>query len=399
MKQRDLRIYLAGLAVSLLGSSAMTVVTGIWVKTLTGSNSAAAWASVGLYLPSWMAPLAGVLADRVSRRRVLLVANLAAAAWLSLLWLVTSPGRAWLILVVAFGYGAVLVVIDPAEAALFTEIVPPERRPGVNGLRLSIQEGAKLLAPAAGAGVFALFGGRTVAAADAITFLAAALAVALLSPSPTRMPIPSPAPGRRLSGLTAGWDHIRRTPALLRLTIVAGLAMTISGTTAGAPYGLIEALHRSPQFLGVLTSLLGAGSILAGLVSARIIKPDHEIRLATLGLLAGTTGYSLDATGVLPAALAASVIFGLFLPWIVIAAITATQRLTPDHLQGRVSATLTLLLFAPLPVAQALGAATIGVLGYRLTYLLAAAGTTRIVVAISIRKTLSAETVAPGQHR
>jgi len=76
---RDVRLYFIGLTASLLGTSAMTLAAGVWVKTLTGSSRAAALVSVCVFVPSLLAPLAGSVADRVGRRRLLVPVNLAAA--------------------------------------------------------------------------------------------------------------------------------------------------------------------------------------------------------------------------------------------------------------------------------------------------------------------------------
>ena len=80
MERRNGRLYLAGLAVSVIGDNAMSLAAGIWVKSLTGSSSEAALVSVCVYAPSLAGPLAGVVADRVRRRRFLMWLNLVSAA-------------------------------------------------------------------------------------------------------------------------------------------------------------------------------------------------------------------------------------------------------------------------------------------------------------------------------
>jgi MFS family permease len=362
----DLRRYLVGLAASLIGTSAMTLVAGIWVKSLSGSSRAAALVSVCLFAPSLVAPIAGWLADRFRRRSLLLATNVAGALIVLPLLAVRTRSDSWLIFVVMGAYGFVLVLVDPAETALFTVVVPGPERGRVNGIRLSLQEGAKLLAPLAGAGLFAVAGGGPVALVDAGTFAVAAAAVGSMT---TREP---PPPRTRLAWRAefgAGLAHVRRTPQLRRLATVGALAMAISGLAVAAQYALLDELGRSAAFLGVLTSLLGAGSIAAGLLCGRILRRRDESRLALYGVGCGVAGYGLIATGWLPAVLAGWVIRGFSLPWIVIAVITAAQQLTPDALQGRVAATVTLLLFAAQPVTQAAGAALLGPLNFRAVYL------------------------------
>jgi Na+/melibiose symporter-like transporter len=367
---RNARIYLIGLTASLIGDSAMTLVSGIWVKSLTGSSGAAAWVSVFIYAPPLLGPGAGMVADRVRRRTLLLIVNGAAAVVMPVLLFVHSAGQVWLIYLVMLGYGLSLTLIDPAESALFAVMLPGAVRQRFNGLRLAIQEGGKLVAPLAGAGLFAVLGGGPVAAIDAATFAFAAFMITRL-----RVAEPPPAPTERhwRVELTAGFAHIRRVPALRALVAAGALAMVISAIAHAARYSLVDALHRSPSFLGLLAAALGAGSILAGLTSGRMIQRFGERRLALFGLLNGVLGNLLQVIGSIPAALAGSFVAGFALPWTVLAVINLSQRSTPDALQGRVAAALTLALFAPQPLAHVAGALAVNHASFRLLYLTSAA--------------------------
>ena len=93
-----------------------------------------------------------------------------------------------------------------------------------------------------------------------------------------------------------------------------------------------------------------------------------ERRLALLGLANFVVGSLLSATWWLPAVLAGAVVFGFASPWSVLAVINLTQRCTPNALQGRFAAAVTLALFAPQPIMQTVGAAIIAPLGYRTVY-------------------------------
>ena len=370
--RRNARIYLLGLAASLIGDSAMSLVAGIWVKSLTGSSSAAAVVAVCIYAPTLLSPVAGMVVDRVRRLRMLVVVNLASAAAVLPLLLVHSADQVWLIYVVMLAYGVSLVLIDPAENALFAVMLPDHVRRQVNGVRLAMTEGGKLVAPLLGAGLFVAFGGGIVAALDAVTFVVAALVL-------LRLRFDEPAPVREQrhwrAELVGGFRHIRSMPQLRAVAIAAAVAMAVAGFATPAQYSLVDALHRPPGFLGVLTGLLGAGSIVAGLVSGPLITRIGERRLAVLGLVNGALGNLLRMIDATPAALAGSVVSGFALPWTVVALINLAQRATPDALQGRVSAAVVLALFAPQPVAQALGAGAIAAVDFRYLYLAAAIAT------------------------
>jgi Na+/melibiose symporter-like transporter len=364
--RRNARLYLTGITGSFVGGSAMILAAGIWVKSLTGSSSLAALVSVCVYAPSLFGPLAGLLADRVHCRRLLVTVNLMTAGILLPLLAVRSPDELWLIFVVMTWYGAALALIDPAEQALFVMMLPTEERQRVNGLRMSLQEGAKLVAPLAGAGLYSLLGGGAVAAFSATTFLIAGLVISRLQVSePPRNPPSEP----WLDQVSAGFRHLGRTKVLLIVTLSAATAMAASGVLVAATFELVDAVGRAPSFLGVITATLGAGSIAAGILSSRLVRRFGEARLLLLGLADSVIGYLLLAPGVLPAVLIGSFVLGFALPWIVIAVINLGQRLTPLHLQGRVAAVTALLLFAPQPFAHLAGAAAIAALDYWVLYL------------------------------
>ncbi len=367
--RRNARLYLIGLGASLLGNSALSLVAGIWVKSLTGSSSEAGLVSVCIYLPLMFGPLAGLAADRARRRPFLITVNLASAAVVLVLLLVRSAAQLWLIYAVMLGYGMSLALIDPAESALFAVMLPDRIRQRANGIRLALQEGGRLIAPLAGAGLFELLGGGVVAALDAATFVIAALVLTRLRLTEDK-PVREPQHWR--AELVAGLTFIRSV-SLLRIALAAtAVAMFISGMEVAAPYSLVSALHRPPSFLGVLTAVLGAGSIVASLTSGWLVNRLGEHRLALLGLVNGVLGNLLVTVGGLVGALAGFFVFGFWLPWTVVAVINLSQRLTPSELQGRVAAALTFLLFAPQPLAQTAGAAIIGQVSYRYVYIGAA---------------------------
>ncbi|MFE1500257.1 MFS transporter, partial [Streptomyces albidoflavus] len=113
-----MRWYLTGVVVSGFGTTAMWLVSGIWVKSLTGSDSLAALTAFALWAPVLLGPLLGTLADRVRRRPLLVVLDGAMAALLPLLLWVDSADRVWLLFAVLVLYGAQGAVHEAAEQAL-----------------------------------------------------------------------------------------------------------------------------------------------------------------------------------------------------------------------------------------------------------------------------------------
>jgi hypothetical protein len=370
VERRNGRLYLIGLAVSLVGNSAMTLVAGIWIKSLTGSSAQAGLVSALVYAPTLAAPVAGLLADLVDRRRWLVVINVVSAATILSLLGVRSAGEVWLIDVAMAIYGLEGVLLDPAENALFAEIFGDAFRRRINGRRLAIQETGRLVAPLLGAGLFALISGGAVAALDAGTFLVAAwVASRLVIGSASHRVVRSPS---LIADLSAGARYVRGAGQLRQIVIAGAAVMAISAVGVAAQFSLVDAVGERPAFLGVFSAVLGAGSIIAAMTSGAISARIGDRGLALAGLLDFAVGNLLRATGSLPLALIGTLVLGFALPWAFLAVLNVAQRETPDELQGRVSAAVTLALFGPQAPLQALGSAAITVFGFGEIYVASA---------------------------
>jgi predicted MFS family arabinose efflux permease len=96
-RNRDLRLLLAGESLSMFGDRAMFLVLGIWARSLTGSNAAAGLVFFAFGAPFLLAPLSGLLVDRVRRRPLMIVVDCAIGSVMFLLFLVHGRGDVWLI--------------------------------------------------------------------------------------------------------------------------------------------------------------------------------------------------------------------------------------------------------------------------------------------------------------
>ena len=363
--RRNARLYLIGLGASLLGNNAMSLVSGIWVKSLTGSSTLAGLVSVCVYAPSLAGPFAGMVADRIPRRRWLLALNLISAVVMVSLLTVNSRQTVWIIFVVMTWYGIDLVLSSPAEDALFAEMLPLEQRQRSNGWRLGLQETGRLIAPLCGAGLFVMAGGGGVAILDAITFL---IAATMISRIHVQEATPPPTSEKWRVEIVAGLSHVWRTIELRRVLVASSIVMGVSGVLVAAQYSLVQSIHEPPSFLGVLAAGLGGGSVVASLLSSRLLRRVGERWLAIFGMVDFAVGSVLRAMGTLPTAMAGSIVLGFALPWVFLAVLNLAQRCTPIFLQGRVSAAVTLVFFGPQAPLQAVGALAIGYVTYEGLY-------------------------------
>jgi MFS family permease len=372
---RDAGLYLTGVVVSGFGTSAIWLASGIWVKDLTGSNGLAALCVFALWAPTLIGPALGTLADRIRRRPLLIGTNLLLAALLPVLFAVDERDRLWILFAVLLVYGTVGVVQDAAESALLATAIDKDLLGDLNGLRMTANEGMKLLAPLAGAGLYAAYGGPRVALLDAVTFVLAAAVFALLR---VRETPPARKPTESLRSRTAeGVRHLRRHPGLRPLVLAGGTTMLFGGINGATVYAVAEGLGRSPTYVGVLYVAQGAGSVGVGLVSGTLLRRLGERRFAASGIALAAVAVALRAVPLDPVALVSSAAVGAGLPCVLIATYTAVQRETPADLLGRASATVNTLLYAPNAVGLALGAGLVELVDYQV--LLPALGLIRLV--------------------
>ncbi|MEW2513133.1 MFS transporter [Streptomyces sp. NPDC046870] len=360
LRDRNAGLCLTGLVVSAFGTSSLWLASGVWVKELTGSDGLAALCLLAMWAPTLAGPALGTLADRFRRRPLLITVNLGLAALLPVLFAVDSPGRLWLLFAVLVVYGAAGAVHDAAESALMTAAVGPELLGDVNGLRMTLTEGMKLVAPLTGAGLYAAWGGPAVACLDAVTFLLSAGLCGLLRVREDR-PVRSGDGWREQTaeGVRHLWGH----PVLRPLLRAGGTTMLLTALSGTTVYAVVDRLGHSPAYAGVLYAAQGAGSVTAGLLAGPALRRLGGLRFAAAGI--ALTGAAVVARAVPwdPVALATSVACGLGLPCVLVAALTAVQRETPGPLLGRATATAGTLLFTPNVLGLALGAGLVELAG------------------------------------
>ncbi|MEU0373881.1 MFS transporter [Streptomyces sp. NPDC006283] len=376
LKDRNAGLYLSGVVVSGFGSSAMWLVAGVWVKSLTGSDSLAALTTFVMWAPVLAGPLLGTVADRVRRRPLLIRTNLAMSLLLLPLLAVDSAARVWILFAVLTLYGVSSVVHDAAEAGLVAAAVDPRLLGDFNGLRMTANEGMKLLAPLAGAALFTRFGGASVALLDAVSFALAAGIFALLRVRETK---PTPRQGTWRTDTLEGAHFLWRSASLRPLVLGGAAAMGLAGLNGALIYAVTDkVLGHSPAFVGLLYAVQGLGSVLVGLLAGPLLRRMPERPFAASGVAVFAAGVGLRGLPYDAVALVCSAAIGLGLPCVLIAAMTAVQRDTPDTLVGRTAATANTLLFAPNAVALALGAGLVAVVDVRV--LLAVAGGAGVIV-------------------
>jgi MFS family permease len=390
---RNARIYFVGASLSLFGDSILSLAAGIWIKSLTGNDGAAGLTAFFVMLPTLFSPVFGLLADRVRKRTLMIATNAVMTAIPPWLLLVNDSGDVWLIYLVMLAQGTAVLTLASSSNGLFVEMFPQRLLGTANSLVTSLQEGMKVIAPAVGAALFVLVGGGLIGLIDALTFVAACLALLALR---VNEPEPVPSERRLRDELVAGVRHIALVPDLRRLVTSAALIMLTVGFVVVALYGVIDSdLHRPPEFLGVVLAMQGIGSVLGGLLATRLVTVLGEVRLVGVGaalIAVGTAALLIPATLVV---LPGSLLRGVGLAWMIIGAITVMQRLTPANLMGRTASALYLLVFGPNAVSLLTGAGLVNLVSHRVMIAVTAIVTAGVCVYLLAGRSRPAEEPQP----
>jgi MFS family permease len=381
---RDARLLVTGQTLSAFGDWAMWIVMAVWMKSLTGSSARAGLVFFVLGLGSLAGPLGGLLADRVRRRPLMIATDCTLGASVLVLLFVHDGGDAWLIYLVALLYGVGGSVFYPARAALLRLMLPEELLADANGALSSAQQGLRIIAPLAGAGLYAAFGGGTVAVLDSATFVASALFLSRIRVAEEK---PAPPEQHFLREVTAGVEHVWRTLPLRQIVIGTTIALLVVGFSETLIFSVIAQLGHKPSFFGVLATLQGAGAIAGGVTAGGVVHRLGEVKTVGLGLALFGVCAALLALPSLPVVLFAFPIAGVGLSWLIVGFSTAVQTRTPLAIQGRVSAAADISLSVAQTLSVATGAALSTAVDYRI-----------LLVAMAVVVVSSATYLVTRQH-
>ena len=254
------RLWLAGL-ISETGDWLLLVSLPIVAYQYTGSTLGTAVALlIELVPPVLLAPLAGRLADRLDRRRTLLVVSLAQAAALTPLVFVHDHAGLPILYAVIAVQSALAAVFEPTKSALLPTLVDAGRLVSANSLVGLNKNVGRLVGGPLGGVLLATGGGLpTIVAVDAASFL---LAFALLA----RLAVPATVRSVPTGGSLTGW---RAT--LAARPIRAGLAVLLTASTAQGIFVALfivfvaRALHGGAGEIGLLRGVQGIGALVGGL--------------------------------------------------------------------------------------------------------------------------------------
>ncbi len=383
-RHRDFLLLWGGQAVNQIGSQvtilALPLVAIVVLRATALEVGLLSAAATSAYL--LIALPAGVMADRVSKRRVMIGCDLASAAvigWVPAAQLagVLALGQLYAVALLASSLSAFFLV---SYTSYLPSLVDRGQLADGNGKLATTQSAALVAGPALGALLVGLAGAARAMAGDAMSFAVAAVCLVLIR---GREPGPGGAeqerPARFWPQLREGLTYVLREPILRNSTAWNGTAnfFVIMVETLG-PVFLVRTVHLRPAYVGVLLALGALGGVAGGLVSRPLAGRIGSARLCWLAM----TVFSLPGL-LIPAArpgwwvllFAAGWMSWTFSSTLCAVALTSYQQAAcPADLRGRVSAVSRWAGWGTLPLGGLAAGALGGAIGVRVTLWVAVAG-------------------------
>jgi predicted MFS family arabinose efflux permease len=314
-------------------------------------------------------PIGGVLADRLDRRKLMIVCDLARAL-ICVAFLLVGRDTLWLAFVLLPALATFAAPFDPALSAATPNVVDPDDLPAANALNGSLW--GTMLAVGAGLGgvISAVFGADTAFLVDAGSFLVSAALLASI-----RRRFAESEPGHRehpgaIEATRETWRFARRDHRVLSLLAVKFGFGAAAGLLALIPVMALDVFEAGNVGFGILMAARGVGALIGPFLGHRIAGPGHRRLFPAIGLSLAVFGLAYMALGAAPSlALAAVTICVAHLgggsQWML--STYGLQVLVPDHIRGRIFGFDYMLITLSLSVSAVIASAVSDRIGPRLT--------------------------------
>ena len=367
---RNFRLYFVGQTISSIGSWAQSLAVTWLVLDLTDRSDQLGIALALQFLPMLIlgAP-AGVLADRLNNRRLLLATSAASGVLALTFGIVVSTGHAtiWWIYALTFALGLVLAVERPTMQAILFQLVGRDLLSNAVAANGTINAVSRLIGPAIAGGLIATVGVTVGFYINAASYLVVIAALLALRASEL---VARPMIGQTKGKLREGFAYVRSHPEVARplvvMSIVGAIALNFPTTF---PSMVRFGFDRGPGSVGAAMSVSAIGSIIGGIYIAGI-KPDPR---RTLAIALVGFGAAIVALGVMPTYatfVAMSIVLGFASASFQSVNTVVVQQATEPSMQGRVMALHQTALFGSTPIGALLMGWVIHVSSPRLPFLL-----------------------------
>jgi predicted MFS family arabinose efflux permease len=385
-RHRNFRRYAIGQAISLAGFWMQSVAQGWLVFRLSGSEFALGSVAFVAYLPVLLlSPFAGVVADRLDKRRMVIVTQSLAMGLAFVQGLVVVTGIVTVPLVGALAClaGAIGAFDLPTRQSLMVELVGPEDLQSAIALNASVFNTARVVGPAIGGLIVASMGEGPCFFLNGVSYVAALWALVGM-----RLPRRTRATVGRASGLRSGFAYVQHRPVVAALLGTLGAVSTLALQSNVLMPSMAERVFgRGAQGYGVLLTAYGIGAVVTALrlASRRYSEAEHRRNLL-LGLSGMATGLlAVAASPRYEIALVGQFIAGLGMLRFTATTNTLVQTLVDDEYRGRVMGLHTVMFAGAAPLGALLLGTIAGAHGPRTALVVSGTGALMAAVWLATR--------------
>jgi predicted MFS family arabinose efflux permease len=361
---RDFRLMWVGACMSSIGTWMQIVAQGWLIYRLSHSAFLLALDQFLGGIPIFLFSLiGGVVADRIERRKVLLVSQyvqMASAAVLTIL-VATGVVHVWHILCLSFVSGLAQAFGGPAYSALIPTLVDREDMPNAIALN-SIQFNlAVTIGPALAGQALAKLGEKWCFGLNALSFVAPIITLLMIHARFN----PAATTESMFTSLKEGIKFVRRQGSMEALIVLAfcmtALAMPMR---TYIPVFVKDIFHRGPETYGNLLSIMGVGSICGSLLVAGLGNIRHKGRFAIGGLICLGAGISAFAfSRKLTFSYAMLFVVGISMMAVFATVISLVQLITTNEMRGRVMSVYNCAFRGGMPMGNLLSGWLVPMLG------------------------------------
>ncbi|MDD4658648.1 MAG: MFS transporter [Eubacteriales bacterium] len=367
----NMALMLAGKLVSLLGNYIYSFAMGLYVLRVRGSAMGFAVTLVFGTLPRViLAPVAGALADRLDRKKMVVGMDLVSGLVMLLLYGISSSYG----LQVSFIYGAAAMLaiantfLNVAMDAAIPNLVTDRHLVRINSLNQSVVSLTQVAAPFIGGLVFGIIDIRLFVLLNGIAFILSAVSeifidFQLTAPAEAE----APAQPKLLAEMGEGFTFLRRHNLLFTLGMFFVFLNFCVGLGAiSVPYILNNVVGMDATLFGILNGLLPAGIFLGSLLISALPEFRRRYPVILVSLLVMALALAVSGLPAVPQLLAFGetlififyfillLIIGFFNPFVNIPVFVLMQRQIPDNFRGRVFGLIQTMCMAITPVAYLL---------------------------------------------
>jgi MFS family permease len=282
------RLYFFGQIISVSGTWMQSVALGWLVLQLTGSGTWLGLVIAFQFLPMLvLGPMGGVVADRVDKRRFLFATQAVSGVLAAALGLIVLTGsvQLWMVFAFALALGIVNAFDMPARQTFVFEMVGPDLLTNAVTLNSVVMNGARIVGPAIAGVLIASVGIASCFLINGLSYLACIAGLALMHVADLVAAEPRPREkGQLREGFRYVWgDSSLRTPLLL-MAAIGTLTYEFQITL---PLIAQYTFGAGASGYGALTSAMGLGAVIGGLVAASRARPTRR-KLGIAGIVFGT---------------------------------------------------------------------------------------------------------------